>query len=333
MTTLGRGGRSTDDRARRAAEQAARAEEAAKAARLAEEAAAKAREAARLAQIAADEAAAALEPDVEELGPEEPDAEKSDAEGPDADGVRADEPGAEGAEAEGSVKASLTDRDGANAPVPPTEAEDSAADDSEPEPGTTADADDAETDTEPEEAVPAKKPARPKKAAVARDAAPSSPVIAVLAVLAVLVVVLGVAATMLFLKERDQNAVADAREDAAWAASRVAKELSAYDYRTIDGDMRSAAALTTGELREDYEKETPAFRAEAVRNQLVGTTTVMKTGVVSATSDKVVVLVFADRVSATKNDKTQRLPEPLRLKVTMVKVDGRWLASKMDVIS
>ena len=151
--------------------------------------------------------------------------------------------------------------------------------------------------------------------------------------LAVLVIAFGTAATLLFLKDREQSAVEEASREGMLAASKAAKALSSYDYRTIDADMKSAADMTTGKLRRDYEKTMPSFKANATRRQLVGTTTVLKTGVIDAEPDKVTVLVYANRSSTTKDAETPRLPESLRLKMTMVEVDGKWLAQRVDVIS
>src|SRR5690606_2031896 len=130
----------------------------------------------------------------------------------------------------------------------------------------------------------------------------------VVAVLAVLALVLGTATTVLYLKDREQTAVETASREGMLAASRAARALSSYDYRTIDADMKAAAAMTTGKLRRDYEKEMPSFKANATRRQLVGTTTVLKTGVIDAEPDKVTVLVYANRSSTTKDAETPRLP-------------------------
>ena len=117
------------------------------------------------------------------------------------------------------------------------------------------------------------------------------------------------------------------------ASSRAAQKLSSYDYQTLDADLKAASATTTGKLHSDYEKLAQELRTVAVQQQAVSNTTVMKVGVVSATPDKVVTLIYANRSSVTKNDKQQRLPEPLRIKMTMVKKDGKWLASELTVIS
>lgn len=139
--------------------------------------------------------------------------------------------------------------------------------------------------------------------------------------------------TALALKIKEQNATEEASKQAAIAASRAAQKLSSYDYQTLDADLKAASATTTGKLHTQYDKLAQQLRTVAVQQQAVSNTTVIKTGVVSATPDKVVALVYANRSSATKDDKQQRLPEPLRIKMTMVKEDGAWLASELTVLS
>ncbi|GAA0548912.1 hypothetical protein [Actinomadura livida] len=347
MTMLGRGKRSARKNENAADDKARKAEEAAEAARLAEEAAAKAREAARLAQEAAD-AAAEDEPEPKKAvkTSEKPRRAKK---APEASGAPDDD--ADTAEETSEpARASVADEDA------PEADEDVLAEESSVElDADEADAEEDEDDAE-EEAVEAEKPKKPAKTAKpiklkkpaaaeadddeeeddedggARGGATRSGY-TVIAVLAVLVIAFGTAATMLYLKDREQNAVEAAGREGAWAASKAAKALSSYDFRTIDADMKTAADMTTGKLRSDYEKEMPSFKANATQQQLVGTTTVLKAGVVSATPDKVVVLVYANRTSATKDDETQRLPEALRLKMTMVETGGKWLAQDVDVIS
>ncbi len=135
-----------------------------------------------------------------------------------------------------------------------------------------------------------------------------------IAVLAVLTIALGAGTTTLYLKVREQKATEQAGKEASMASSRAAQKLS-YDYQTLDADLKSASATTTGKLHSDYEKLAQELRTVAVQQQAVSNTTVMKVGVVSAAPDKVVTLVYANRSSVTKNDKQQRLPEPLRIKI------------------
>jgi Mce-associated membrane protein len=149
----------------------------------------------------------------------------------------------------------------------------------------------------------------------------------------VLAIALGVGTTVLGLKVKEQRATQQAVKEATFASSHTAQKMSTYDYRTLDADLKAASALTTGKLHTQYGKLAEELKTVAVPRQAISNTTVMKVGVVSATPDKVVTLVYANRSSATKDDKEQRLPESLRMKMTMVKKDGKWLASEVVLLS
>lgn len=188
-------------------------------------------------------------------------------------------------------------------------------------------------DTTPEEDSAPPEPPSPEPPSAEKTAFRTTSLPMVIAVLAVLAIAFGTSTTVLALKVRDQNATQTASKEASFAASRAAQKLSSYDSQTLDADLKSASATTTGKLRTDYDKLARELRTVAVQQQAVSTTTIMKVGVVEATPDRVVALVYANRSSATKADKQQRLPEPLRIKMTMVKKDGKWLASELTVIS
>ncbi|MEO3829956.1 hypothetical protein [Actinomadura sp. B10D3] len=358
------------ERAARAEERAAKAVEAEEAARLAEEAAAKAREAARLAQIAAEEAAAAEK--AEEDSAEEPEApsggksqkalkssrksrrsrkaaeaasEEDAAAAEDSEAseaVSVDTEAVEGAESDADEDTGAEDADAEDADAKAEDADAGKAEAAETD--AEADEDDESDDVSDEDDGDEEAKAsrlRFRKAAKASAAADDEPrgwfrvgsLSTVLAVLVVLTIALGAGTTALALKLREQNATEEASKQGALAASRAAQKLSTYDYQTLDADLKAASATTTGKLHTQYDKLAQQLRTVAVQQQAVSNTTVIKTGVVSATPDKVVALVYANRSSATKNDKQQRLPEPLRIKMTMVKKDGKWLASELTVLS
>jgi Mce-associated membrane protein len=324
---LGRGKRSASDKKsdkkNEKSDKAAKAEEAARAAELAEEAAAKAREAARLAQQAAEEAAAAEDdeagtgdPENAVKSPEKPaPSEKDSEDAPAPEGAAEEASASEKADADADAEGEPDEGDDTKPArtkltkkLPKDEADDEADDDAE----------EAEEDGDDDD-----EPRRSRRGGLTT----------VIAVLAVLTVALGAGTTALYLKVSDQKATEEASKDASFASSRAAQKLSSYDFQTLDTDLKSASALTTGKLHTDYEKLAQELKTVAVQQQAVSNTTVMKVGVVSATPDKVVTLVYANRSSRTKADKQQRLPEPLRIKMTMVKKDGKWLASDLKVIS
>lgn len=336
MTMIGRGKKKPDEKTDKTdkadnkpdkpvkADKVAKAEEAA---RLAEEAAAKAREAARLAQIAADEAAAAEAEESEKTvtSPEKPQKVEGVSEAPSTD----DDAPEGDSEAPGPVSAATETAEDAD--TADDEADDAIEAESEPESG--EDEKPAKTKTR---RLNLKKPAEDDEEEGDEDEprrARMGGLSTVIAVLAVLVIALGAGTAALYLKVREQKATEQAGKEASFASSRAAQKLSSYDYQTLDADLKAASATTTGKLRTQYDKLAQELRTVAVQQQAVSNTTVMKVGVVSAAPDKVVTLVYANRSSVTKNDERQRLPEPLRIKMTMVKKDGTWLASELTVIS
>ncbi|WP_242902962.1 hypothetical protein [Actinomadura terrae] len=322
----------TTDKARRAAEQATKAEEAAEAARLAEEAAAKAREAARLAQIAAEAAAADAETDPEpEPEPEaapEPESKSEPEAVPESEAAKSSETRSRDGEAPEGATGTAEDAADVSAPPEAASAPDETAED--------AAAEGEEGGAEDTEDAPKRKRARTPKVPAAGTESRGVGALrswTLVVVLVGLVLALGGATTMLALKVRDQKATETASRQGLFAASRAAQALSSYDYRSLDSDLKAGAEMTTGRLRGEFEKLAETLRTLAPRERAVSSTTVMKAGVVSASRDKVVALVYANRSSQTSSDKQQRLPEPLRIRLTMVKKQGKWLASELAVIS
>ncbi|WP_067812212.1 hypothetical protein [Actinomadura kijaniata] len=339
----------TEEKARKAAEQAERAAEAARAAKAAEEAAEAAKAAARNALKAAEQAAAEAgliddeerdEPPAAEVTTEKADAKKADAEKTKADEAEAEDSTGDGtdAAAEGvtdgepardadeDVDEEPAEAPKAKKPVGLRKRRRTAPADAE------TDAEDAAEAVEAEEGDEVEEDGEETAAAKApRSRRPGFTLLS--GVLVAVIVALVVGGTVLGLEFREQKAVEKARQQAVLASNRAAQDLSSYDYRTLDGDFKAATDQTTGKLRQQYDKLSQQLKTQAVAQQAVATTTVIKVGVVSATPDKVVTLVYANRSTATKDDKEKRLPEALRIRMTMQKVGDRWLASDLVVLS
>ncbi|MFC0040371.1 hypothetical protein [Actinomadura rayongensis] len=347
-------------RARRAAE---RAREAARVAELAEEAAERAREAARLAQVAA-EAAGRVDDDPLDAEDETADPKTAATDEPaPADAADAGKPDEQAAPK--AAAATVEETDAADAKVgtgakPDADADPETDADAGVEGAADADTDakaDAKADTADDaaaadDAEAKNEPAKGKKSGAAAkvkfergtssvkktDAAPgflarvSSWSTQIIAALAVVVVALAVAGVVLTMKDRDRKATEQGTRDATVAASRVAQAVSSYDYRTLKDDFKAASQLTTGTLHTQFDKFAQQLTAMATEQQAVSTTTVLKSGALTTGADKVDVLVYANRNTTTKNDKQQRLPEPLRIRITMEKKGGHWLASKLVVL-
>ncbi|WP_018654824.1 hypothetical protein [Actinomadura flavalba] len=311
----------------KAAKAAERAREAARIAALAEEAAERAREAARLAQVAA--AAAAAADEAAEAGDDDEPVASAAAAKPAA--VEVDEPET----AESDDDPVVTAKSGTEAKPEADKEDDTDEKDDTPVVLTKSDdeaAEDATSDEkdEPKKTGAAKVRKRERAEAGSGRRRPSAGLTVVL--LGVLAVALVVTSGVLFWKKREADAIATASRQAAFAATRAAQDVSSYDFQTLDEDFKTGSAAVTGRLRTQYEQQAQQIRASVTEQQMVATTTVVKTGVISAGTDKVDVLVFANRNAVSKNDKQQRLPEPLRIRLTMEKKGDRWLASNLIVL-
>jgi Mce-associated membrane protein len=152
-----------------------------------------------------------------------------------------------------------------------------------------------------------------------------------LAVLLLVAVVLTAAVVVLWLKSGNLKANDDGSRQAVRAASETARDLSSYDYRTLESDFKTAAGETTGKLHDQYSALAQQIRATAVQQQAISQTTVIKAGAENATANRVIVIIFANRSSATTSSQN-RLPDSLRIRITMDKVKDRWLASELQVL-
>jgi len=133
-------------------------------------------------------------------------------------------------------------------------------------------------------------------------------------------------------KASDAHDRDDARSSALGAAARIARELLSYDYRTIDRDLARARADTTGALGQQYAEAAAQLRTQALATHAIVQARVRDTGVVSASTDRVVVLAFIDQVSITRTSKsavpgTRLIPSTVQL--TLTKVGNGWRVSAL----
>ncbi|MCP3421638.1 J domain-containing protein [Nocardioides pinisoli] len=119
-----------------------------------------------------------------------------------------------------------------------------------------------------------------------------------------------------------------AARDAQVAAERAVVPVLSYDYETLEADQREAQALMTGSYREEYDKLFTVLEDNAPRTQTRVTASVVASGIVRASQDRVQVLVFVDRPTTNKLD-----AEPVVYKdqvtVSMQRVDGEWLVDDL----
>jgi Mce-associated membrane protein len=149
------------------------------------------------------------------------------------------------------------------------------------------------------------------------------------AVLAGLALVLAIAAGALFALDRQAAAAVQAGDDARAAARTAAETLFSYDYRTIDDNIVAGKKVVTGTLSKDYDATSKIVKPTAVDTKAIVKATVSEAAVVSADSDRVVVLLYLNQATQNKNVQGTRM-DLNRVRLTMVPVGGDWKISRAE---
>jgi Mce-associated membrane protein len=157
----------------------------------------------------------------------------------------------------------------------------------------------------------------------------------VTAVVAALCVVLGGCDAALWLHNRRDSSADQARAHALAAAKRAARDILSYDYRNLDADIAKAKSETTGLFARQYAGSADTLLAQARQLRAIVQATPASPGVVSATKDEVVVLVWVDQASvkqlAAQKTPTTRIDQS-RVRMTMTNVDGHWKVSQLAAL-
>ena len=137
-----------------------------------------------------------------------------------------------------------------------------------------------------------------------------------------------VAATVWMWVTGDSGGDDSAAREAQVAAERAVVPVLSYDYEHLDEDQKAATALMTGKYRAEYDKLFAVLEENAPETQTKVTASVVASGIVRASEDRVQVLVFVDRPTTNKLN-----PEPVVYKdqvtLSMQRVDGAWLVDDM----
>jgi Mce-associated membrane protein len=141
----------------------------------------------------------------------------------------------------------------------------------------------------------------------------------------------GVAAGVFFFQYRPDRQIDDAAaRRAIRAASDGAVATVSYSSDTMDRDFANAKSHLTGQFLTYYDKFTKEIVAPTVQQKhITQTAAVVRAAVSQLHPDSAVVLVFLNETTASK-DKSQPLTTPSSVRVTLTKVNGSWLISKLD---
>ncbi|SIM39443.1 Mce associated membrane protein [Mycobacteroides abscessus subsp. abscessus] len=87
---------------------------------------------------------------------------------------------------------------------------------------------------------------------------------------------------------------------------------------------------STGDFKQKYSESSTTLRQVMIENKAKATGVVVDSAVKSATPDKVEVLLFIDQAVSNVAIPDARMDRS-RVQITMQKVDGRWLASDVEL--
>ena len=110
------------------------------------------------------------------------------------------------------------------------------------------------------------------------------------------------------------------------AAAPAAKAIFSYDYRTFDTSVANGRLFVTGAFADEYAQTTAALKATATKEQAVVLAEVSATGVVSASGDRIELLLYLNQYRRNVNTAGEKVDQN-RVVLTMVPVDGEWKVS------
>ena len=127
------------------------------------------------------------------------------------------------------------------------------------------------------------------------------------------------------------NDAAEAGRTALDVARSYAVTLTSVDYQKIDENTTQVLDGATGEFKDMYSQSSVQLRQLLIDNKATAHGVVVDSAIQSESTGKVVVLVFIDQTVSNMAVPDPRIDRS-RIKMTMEKVDGRWRASKVQLL-
>jgi Mce-associated membrane protein len=150
-----------------------------------------------------------------------------------------------------------------------------------------------------------------------------------IAVAATLVVAVAAAVTFGVLLVR--RAAVERASNAALATARAyAVTVTSYDYQHLDRNFADVLDGATGEFKDQYAGASKTLRELITQVQATARGTVVDAGVESASTDRVVVVLFVDQ-AITNSATPQPRRDRNRVVMTLTARDGRWLVSRLEL--
>jgi Mce-associated membrane protein len=134
------------------------------------------------------------------------------------------------------------------------------------------------------------------------------------------------------LKLRHQDAVSRARSSSLAAAQTYAVYMASYDYRHLDQDFGKVKQHSTASFQATFERSSSALVTLLKKFNATATANIVGAGLVSADTNRAVVIVFLTQKVTNTAQKTAPPETQSRLRITMVRQHGQWLIDKVDLL-
>ncbi|MGA7050903.1 MAG: DUF3329 domain-containing protein [Mycobacterium sp.] len=132
-------------------------------------------------------------------------------------------------------------------------------------------------------------------------------------------------------KQWQAHQLNEAGEQARQAAIAYAGVLTSIDSNNVDQNFRQVLDGATGDFKDMYTQSSVQLRQLLIDNKATAHGVVVDSAIASESMGKVVVLLFIDQTVTNTQVPDPRIDRS-RIKVTMEKVDGRWRASKVQLL-
>ncbi|WP_232541572.1 Mce protein [Nocardia bovistercoris] len=150
-------------------------------------------------------------------------------------------------------------------------------------------------------------------------------------ILAVALAATTMTAAILGWHAKQQSDLDRASAEALAAAQQYAVALTSIDAGRIDQDLATIRAGATGEFEQLSAQSAAQLKPLLVQAQSVSKGRVTSSGLQSASTDTVVAMLFVD-AEITNTTIPQARIDRSRMLITMKRVDGHWLASKVEIV-
>ncbi len=134
------------------------------------------------------------------------------------------------------------------------------------------------------------------------------------------------------LRLRSQSQADTARDEALVASRDAARVLFSYDHATLDADFERGLSVTTGTFKSEYARTTKdVVSAVATQYKAVVVADVVESAVVGASPREVTTVVFLNQATTSTQVEGRKIDQS-RVRMVLVKVDDRWLVSRVDAL-